>query len=262
MTTLSEISKRFTPRAILLLLSLYILFGVFVYVQADPGTQLKIFLFEFTKAGGLDDELPQIDVKNEDELTDLQNLCLSSLKMSAEQEAQAILFNSVNAISSPNIACSEALQLYGTKNDKVAYARSLVASDRMVEARAIFHELASNGEPHSNLVLGFIYSDYRDRRPGEALHHFLQAYLNGEPLGAYGLGIYFELGLHDLPDYVQAATMYRQVSDTLPDAQFRLAQLYEYGLGVEKHQDIALDLYRSAAASGHEAAITHLSEPR
>ena len=43
-------------------------------------------------------------------------------------------------------------------------------------------------------------------------------------------------------------------------AQFGLAQLYEYGLGVERDEAAALEWYRKAAEQGEEDAIEKLKE--
>lgn len=154
--------------------------------------------------------------------------------------------------------CERNSRQQGTIASKLLLARSLAMANRPTEARAIFEDLAEKGDSHSNLVLGFIYSDYKDRAPMEAISHFVKALAAGEPYGAYGLGKYFEIGMHDLPDYVQAAAMYQLVSAEIPEAQFRLGQLYQFGLGVPKNNKEAIKLLRSAASSGYAPAVSVL----
>ena len=233
-----------------------------MYWQADPGTELKLFLFEFKKAGesSTTNTNPRLPIapasKATVQLDDVQKECRRDTgSLNPEWEADVLLGHADVAEShEPIVFCTRSLERHQSTAERSLYARALLLAGRTVESRAVFEELALLNDSHSNLVLGFLYSNYKEKAPVKALHHFLSAYVQGEPYGAYGLGLYFELGMHDVPDYTQAAVMYKQVP-SLREAQFRLAQLYYFGLGVRKDASEAMVLYRKSAAGGYQLAI-------
>jgi hypothetical protein len=51
MGDVADLIKSLGPRAIVVVGAAYVCFGLFAYWQADPGSDLKMFLFEFRKAG-------------------------------------------------------------------------------------------------------------------------------------------------------------------------------------------------------------------
>lgn len=54
------------------------------------------------------------------------------------------------------------------------------------------------------------------------------------------------------------AQLQREAQEGDPDAQYNLAYMYENGLGVQKNETKALELYQQAADQGHSAAQTNL----
>jgi hypothetical protein len=270
---ISDMVHTLGRNAFIILTLSYIGFGIFAYWQADPGSNLKLFFFEFTKAGTQKVQASpkassNIDLSVKVDATPLgalEKACRNAIRTTAEEEAEYLLGNGYKLDRESSGPQTETLGLCKINNEeqnsvisRVLYARSLALTKHEVESRAIFEDLASQGEPHSNLVLGFIYSDYKERSPVDAINHFVKALVVGEPYGAYGLGKYFELGMHALPDYAQAAAMYNLVAKDIPEARFRLAQLYQYGLGVDKDEKEAMRLLRSAATSGYEPAVNIL----
>ena len=188
----------------------------------------------------------------------MEKACQDAIKTSAEEEADLLQDESFDPRAESLPFCEKNLHEQGSDRAKQLYARSLLLSGDRIQSRALIEQLAADGEPYANLVLGFLYSDFKERVPVEAITHFVKALVAGDPHGAYGLGKYFELGMHDLPDYTQAAAMYSLVADDVPEAKFRLAQLYQYGLGVQRDESSAVKMLRSAASSGYRPAVDAL----
>ncbi len=67
---------------------------------------------------------------------------------------------------------------------------------------------------------------------------------------SYGDGV----AAYSLGRYDKAVEIWRSLADSHPDAQFRLGDLYERGIGVARSFDLAAEWYRKAAANGHADA--------
>jgi len=86
------------------------------------------------------------------------------------------------------------------------------------------------------------------------------AALAGDPLAAYEVGVRFAEGRFVPVNNEEAARWFdRAAKKGLAPAQFRLATLYEKGVGVKKNLAMARDLYRSAADKGHGKAMHNLA---
>ena len=263
MNAIAELIKVLGPKIIAVILAAYVAIGAFVYFQTDPGKPMKLFLFEFTKAGNGQKTTPgEIRIKKPDVANDAPNdsqgqECRGAITTTAIEEAQHLDPKSTPDINQDALfLCEKYNEKAKTLGSKVLYARALASSSKdRVQAKAIFEEAARAENAHSHLVLGFVKSQSEKPRPVEIITHFLKGFIGGEPYGAYGLGLYFEVGVHDIPDYVQAAAMYQLVAEILPEAQFKLGQFYQFGLGVEKNKQEALRMLQRAAASGNSQAI-------
>jgi localization factor PodJL len=86
------------------------------------------------------------------------------------------------------------------------------------------------------------------------------AALAGDPLAAYEVGVRFSEGRVVPANNEEAARWFDIAAKKgVVPAQFRLATLYEKGLGVKKDLVAARDLYRAAADKGHGKAMHNLA---
>jgi len=86
------------------------------------------------------------------------------------------------------------------------------------------------------------------------------AALAGDPLAAYEVGVRFSEGRVVPANNEEAARWFDVAAKKgVVPAQFRLATLYEKGLGVKKDLAVARDLYRAAADRGHGKAMHNLA---
>jgi localization factor PodJL len=86
------------------------------------------------------------------------------------------------------------------------------------------------------------------------------AALAGDPLAAYEVGVRFSEGRVVPANNEEAARWFDVAAKKgIVPAQFRLATLYEKGLGVKKDLAAARDLYRAAADKGHGKAMHNLA---
>jgi localization factor PodJL len=86
------------------------------------------------------------------------------------------------------------------------------------------------------------------------------AALSGDPSAAYEVGVRLAEGRVVREDDEAAARWFeRAAKKGLAPAQFRLASLYEKGIGVKKNLATARDLYRAAADKGHGKAMHNLA---
>jgi len=86
------------------------------------------------------------------------------------------------------------------------------------------------------------------------------AALAGDPLAAYEVGVRFSEGRVVPANNEEAARWFDIAAKKgVVPAQFRLATLYEKGLGVKKDLVVARDLYRAAADKGHGKAMHNLA---
>lgn len=268
MSTVADLLKSMGPRTIVVVGLAYVGFGIFAYLQADPGSDLKMFLFEFKKAGGTAalSKVPEIPIPPKEAPTGMPKAesaltlaCRASLLSTASEEAEALLEKETITSVNPTSVCEQSFRAEQSVETGVLLARALVVSGSYVRARALFEEYAEKGDPHSNLVLGHVYSDYRDRDSRKALSHYFRAFAKGEPYAAYGLGLYLELGMSDTPNYSLAAAMYNAAASSgVAEAQYRLGQLYYFGLGVPQETTAAMKLLRQAAAQDYKPAIEYM----
>ena len=86
------------------------------------------------------------------------------------------------------------------------------------------------------------------------------AALAGDPMAAYEVAVRLAEG-RAVPEDDEAAAHWfeRAAKRGLAPAQFRLASLYEKGIGVKRNLGMARDLYRAAADKGHGKAMHNLA---
>jgi TPR repeat protein len=124
------------------------------------------------------------------------------------------------------------------------FDKALVWAKRAAEAGAL----------DAQTILGFIYSSGPDSiRDLEAAHeHYRQSAEGGSAHGALGYAISLAR-LEPTPEgHAKAAVYLRQAADAeIPTALFLLAVVTEDGLGVERDQAAAAQLYRQAAERGN-----------
>jgi hypothetical protein len=97
-------------------------------------------------------------------------------------------------------------------------------------------------------VLGGEYVAYDRANAQTALGIWMQGAANGDAEAMAYVGVIYEKGLGQAPDYVKAAEWYQKAADAGSSrAMSNLAYLYEEGLGVEQDETKSLNLYRQAA---------------
>ena len=96
-------------------------------------------------------------------------------------------------------------------------------------------------------VRGGEYVMYDRADPATALKIWKASAEQGDANAQFRVGQIYEMGIGTAPDYAAAATWYRKAADQgNRSAAFNLAVLYEKGQGVSRDQTAALNLYRKA----------------
>lgn len=93
---ITDLLKAFGRKILVVLAMVYVSFGVFAYWQADPGSDLKLFLFEFTKAGGQKAQSSglSIDLSQKPQAAlpgSIAKACQDAIMTSAEEESELLL---------------------------------------------------------------------------------------------------------------------------------------------------------------------------
>jgi TPR repeat protein len=136
------------------------------------------------------------------------------------------------------------------------YARSLYDQGRLEESMAQFLEAADKGDVFANLVLGYYFAYYKEPDITKSIAYLNRVITKGNQEAPVIAGKIFELGLHGPVDYKTSALYYKLGSDaSIAEAQYRLGQLYQFGLGVPKDVPYARQLYRRAILQHNENAI-------
>jgi TPR repeat protein len=118
---------------------------------------------------------------------------------------------------------------------------------------------ANRGDSTAENALGIEYAQGLDGLPHDdtqAVEWYKKSAVQGNPRGETNLGDMYLYGRGGLTQsYVLAMSWYlKAAQQNWADAQFRLAVLYERGIGTEKNVAQAVQLYRSAANQGHAEA--------
>lgn len=97
-------------------------------------------------------------------------------------------------------------------------------------------------------VLGGEYVAYDRANAQTSLSIWMQGAADGDAEAMAYVGVIYEKGLGQAPDYVKAAEWYQKAADAgSTRAMSNLAYLYEQGLGVARDETRSLNLYRQAA---------------
>ena len=97
-------------------------------------------------------------------------------------------------------------------------------------------------------VRGGEYVAYDRANAQTALSIWMQGAADGDAEAMAYVGVIYEKGLGQLPDYTKAAEWYQKAADAgSTRAMSNLAYLYEQGLGVARDETRSLNLYRQAA---------------
>lgn len=137
-----------------------------------------------------------------------------------------------------------------------AFHLSTCAGDKNVsEGIRLLESAAVQGNVHAQLRLGETYRDqaYREGRAGagdmqKAVAWFEKAAVNDNASAQNNLGVALHLGQGATKNEANAARLFRIASQqTLREAQYNLATLYDQGRGVEQDYEIAREWYESAA---------------
>jgi len=126
-------------------------------------------------------------------------------------------------------------------------------------ASDITGSLPHNPAPHS--AASSPVTSVPDKLPAAVGSSALRtAALAGDPMAAYEVAVRLAEG-RAVPEDDEAAAHWfeRAAKRGLAPAQFRLASLYEKGIGVKRNLGMARDLYRSAADKGHGKAMHNLA---
>lgn len=125
------------------------------------------------------------------------------------------------------------------------------------EAKDWIEAAARYGLVEAQLLLGQACLDAGD--DGQALAWFRVAATTSHAGAINMVGRCYELGWGTPPDPAEAATYYRRAAEQGLDwAQFNLANLLLYGLGLEQDRRGAYELYARAAAQGHAKSLNML----
>jgi len=153
--------------------------------------------------------------------------------------------------------CTKAMASYGAVN-----ADGKLIPQNLDEALIWIRKAAINGEPTAQLNLGWAYmSDYLKLPPNYALamEWNLKAANNGEGEAASNVGLLYENGWGVPVSYSEAIKWYHKALDQEPtswQSWYRLAGIYENGLGVEKDLEYAAELYSLVVLSGDEEFLS------
>jgi TPR repeat protein len=100
--------------------------------------------------------------------------------------------------------------------------------------------------------------------PAAALEYYMKASKQGVPEAQYALGLLYEYGEGGVKQsYYQARTLYMWASGSgYSPATYRVGVMYEEGKGVRPSMAAALLWYRKAAAMGNEDALARLEAMR
>ena len=128
-----------------------------------------------------------------------------------------------------------------------------------VVALELFERSAALGTSVGQYFAGVIYSlgdDGIDKDYKQAVVYFRQSAIQGNTAAQNALGVMHYNGFGVEQSYDLARSWYEKAADAgLADAQVNLASMYQQGLGgLEKNDEKALVLYKSAAAKGNSHA--------
>ncbi|MDM7860998.1 toll/interleukin-1 receptor domain-containing protein [Alteromonas sp. ASW11-36] len=187
--------------------------------------------------------------------------CEQKLSNGPLQEASILNGYAYEQSEEAKVFCKALLDSAPTNPTNIRlYARSLVASANYERAIAFFIQAADLGDDYSSLVMGYYYLLWReaDRQRGIA---YMEKAAATMPLALLELGLTYELGRLATPNYEKAVYYYQLAANqNLAEGFFRLAQMYQFGLGVEKDLSTARDYYRKAIVENHEMAEEALNE--
>lgn len=142
---------------------------------------------------------------------------------------------------------------------RTAYARGDVAG-----AVKMFRELAEQGNPHAQAVLGDLYMNGQGvpKDVDTAIQWYRKSAEQGFPGGQVNLGVCYEKGLGVKKDLAEALRWYRKAADqNFADAQRFVGDMYAKGLGVPKDWQEAERWYAKAAAGGDAQAANLMKVP-
>jgi tetratricopeptide (TPR) repeat protein len=141
------------------------------------------------------------------------------------------------------------------------YARSLVASGNVETALSVFSTAADKGDMFSLEVLANYYSHYVEPNEEKSIKYYETLIMMGDSNAALALGLLFETGIFSKFDYSTAAKYYALgVERKNADCMYRLAQLLQFGLGVDKNITRARELYRQATFAGNRDSVDALNQ--
>jgi len=127
-----------------------------------------------------------------------------------------------------------------------------------------FRELADEGDPHAQAVLGDMYLGGQGGMPKDpttAVQWYRKSAEQGFPGGELNLGVCYEKGLGVNKDLGEAFKWYRKAADHLAVAQKFVGDMYAKGLGVPKDWKEAEIWFAKAAAGGDPQAKNLMSIP-
>lgn len=142
-------------------------------------------------------------------------------------------------------------------------AFELYESKRYEELGKLLSGYEESGDGDIQFLLGSLFDLGIDRKkdPVQAFSYFYKSAHNGSPLGERALGIYYFLD--NGTEVNEEKGLYwvnKSIEDGCVLAICTLAHIYMNGLGVEKDEKHAFELYLKAASLGNKHAMEHVSE--
>ena len=184
--------------------------------------------------------------------------CQAALSWTAAYEALNLSGSHATADPAPRVLCERAFFVDSSAAINGLLARALVVEGRRTEALGRFEAAAAQGDSYSALVLGHFYLRTVEEWP-RGIEYLRRAVDLGNADAPVEIGLVYEIGYLEMPDYRQAAAFYQMgVERGSAEAHYRLGQLFQFGLGVQADIGRARSLY-VAAGTRHEDAVAALA---